>query len=816
MECNYSSSNNHRVVDFVKSAILISLAALLLQPLSAAYTYVDAKPGNTTLDGATLIAGTNCFAGTSANTGSGTDGLWTFRIDSAAATFEGGDYFETDNAATSGDAEATGNLVTAINLPVAGQYEIVALFSKNTNRDIAAKLASPPGAGNVFTTTNGGSAAALTWDASYLSGRGSNAGAAALGTITTTVANQTVFVHLNGFKSITNSTIDERTQYDGIGYQQIIPPTAIHRDVFILAGQSNADGRGIVSELTGNLAGFSGQQPTVILHYTNPAYSSTNDQSRYRKWVPLEPGYSVAPGSSGALPRNSFGPEIGIGKVLAQHFAHPALIKVTQGGTSLTISGTNWYPAPLGSATVGPLYTALIESTRLALQQITAAGETYTVHALFWHQGESDSANSSSYANLYPVFVDSIRRDLGLPRLRVITGQLAPNRDPTFESVQWQLSRTLRNVSFVSSENLTTSDAQTHFNTMSMTAFGQRYGNDALRSFTTINFDAPLFTTWALDRQNDFSSTDPTQPTVVTTTTQGAYQGGQAAGHVGSAGAYYFNRREVLPLASLYSMRADFFAGDTGYDNDSLADSSLRVRGWINDADQNGNFSDSEASIGFGLEDDGRFVIRAGSTIARSTGALYQTDRWYRLTLDWTDPDAAGNRVASLRVRDLLTDTDLNSGQPLVQTTVSDADFGGDPGHWFGTGFKVTRGLIDNISAEAPGFDGWSRRYPTLTGGRDGDDDFDGLSNLAEYALSLDPTRADPGTVLPMPVLGPNNVTLSIIPEARLADVTYQADWSSDLANWTTLPGVTSGTSLIFSVPRQPQVFMRQRFTVSP
>ena len=798
----------------MKTASIIALASLLVQPFAAAYTYVDATPKNTTLDGAALVAGTNYVVGI----GTGTDGLWSYRSD--ITSFEGGTYFESDAGSGAGDLEATRNLVTELTLPSPGSYELVALFTKANNRDVAAKLSTPPGAQDIFTIANGGSATALLWDASYTGGRTTSAGAVALGTVVTTTANTKIYIYINGFESTVGVTDDERTQYDGIGYQftAIAPTVSVHRDVFILAGQSNADGRGTASELVGELAPYAQAQPTVLINYTNPAYSPNLDQSRYKKWVPLAPGYSVASSSNAQpLPLTTFGPEIGIGKVLAEHYPHPALIKVTRGGTSLTLSGNDWYPAAPGASNAGPLYTALIQSTKLALQQLTDAGDTYTVHALFWHQGESDSSRSTTYATLYPLFVSNVRRDLGLPNLRFITGQLAPNRDPTFENVQWQLSRTLNNLSFVSSETLTTLDAQTHFNTGSMIIFGQRYGNTALDDYTKINFDAPSFALWPIDRQADFTSTDATQPMIVATTTQGAYLGGQAVGHVGSSASnFLFSRRGILPLASLHLMQADFFAGDVGYDNDGTANSRLQIRGWMADSDQNGLYSESEAGIGFGLETDGRFAIRAGAQIIRSTGGLYQTDHWYRLTLEWTDPNSSGDRVATLRVHDLLTNTELNAGQPLVQAALRNSDFGGDPANWFGIGFNVSRGLLDNVSAEPPGYEAWSRRYPALTGARGDDDDGDGIPNLAEYALGLNPTVPDSSAAQPMPVVGASNVTLTITPPPRLVNVLYEVDWSADLVNWTTLTGVKAGSNLNFSVPLAPKIFMRRKFTDTP
>jgi hypothetical protein len=248
----------------------------------------------------------------------------------------------------------------------------------------------------------------------------------------------------------------------------------VHRDVFLIAGQSNADGRGVNRQLSGALAAYAGPQTGVRIHYTNPAYGVAKDPL-YQKWATLAPGFSIAPKSSGSLPRGTFGMEIGAGMILARHFKHPAFIKVTQGGTQLGSPGHDWYPAPLDSPRVGPLYVALIQSTRQALQELTNAGETYTVHALFWHQGESDGKRESEYQALLTELIGGIRRDLKLPDLRFLIGELAPDKPQSFRDVQRRASGDLPNAGFVASKGLKTLEG-THFDTASMVAFGERLG----------------------------------------------------------------------------------------------------------------------------------------------------------------------------------------------------------------------------------------------------------------------------------------------------------------------------------------------------
>lgn len=818
---------------FVSTAFQILLFGRLVQTTGAApYLYIDATPSNTTLNGASLVnrngntTSGNYFAqvGTdTTTTGTATDGFWTLRN---LTGYESGNYFESDNISSSGDAESTAPLVTTINMPTAGTYEIIVIFARSNSRDIAARIDSAPGTGDVFTTSSpltlnpNQTATAdplfVPFDGSYSNGRTSGSGAAYLGTVTTTVPNQAVQIYINGFVSI-SGTQDERTQYDGIGYRAY---EAKHRDVFLIAGQSNADGRGLKAELTSGLAAYAGQQPSVLIHYTNTAYTNA-DKSRYKKWITLEPGFSVAPGYTGTLPSTTFGEEIGAAKVLTTQYTNPTFIKVTRGGTALGVSGTDWYPAPLNSPNAGPLYKALIESTQQALAALTSTGDTYTIHALYWHQGESDSTRTAQYSGLLTTLIESVRRDLKIPNLRFIVGELAPGKPQDFRDVQWQIARSVPNAGFMSSSGLTTSDANTHFDTSSMVTFGERLGYALLSNRDTINFEAPIYATGALDRQDECAATNGilSPLLVVATAAQGEYTSGQAAGHVGAAGAYQFTRRNLLPLAGTRTLMADFFSGDTGYDNEADADSSLLVAGWGADAGNDGLFNDAEAAIGLGLNQTGTFRIQIGGTTHLATGFSYQIDRWYRLTLNWSEPDASGQRTIQLFARDLAAGSNVNGGNAVLSIVVSSADFDGNPARWSGLGCRATRGLVDNIRVVPPGFAAWATAlYPSLVGGIDDDEDQDGIPNGVEFAFGLNPLSFDSTSQLPQPVYGSTTATLSFNPLSTQPGIQYLVDWSRNLSSWNELVSTSSGNLRQFTVPTagERSIFIRHRVKITP
>lgn len=795
------------------------------------FTYIDATPVNTTLNsdpanspgGVPLVAGSNYVNDGSG--GSGNDNLWTYRTDASFSSFEGGTAFESDNGSSAGDRESTPDLITTVTFPTAGTYEVVAVFTRGNNRDIAAKIGMSPDSGDVFFNVNaldigqGIANPGITFDNTFDNGRGENSGAAYLGTVTTTSDNEEVAIFINGLAS-TPITDSERTQYDGIGYRSttVEPPREPrHRDVFILAGQSNCDGRGLASELTGPLAEFAGPQPDVLIHYTNPSYTHSS-RNLYQSWVTLRPGFSRAPGYSGSLPSPTFGMEIGAAKVLSEFYPNPAFIKIAQGGTALGNPGQDWYPAPINSPDAGPLYKALLESTASALAELKAAGDTYTVRGFFWHQGESDTNRTAVYNGLLADLVEGLRNELSLPNLRFTVGELASTKAQAFRDVQWEIARTETNSLFISSSALVTTD-NTHFDTASDITMGQRLGFALRPDRTVLDFEAPICAVGPLNRQDECSATlglgSPLE--VVSTTAQGEYPGGQAAGHPGASGAFHFTRRNFLPLESANSLQADFFGGDAGFDDQGNANSSLLVAGWIDGAGKDGQFSEAETAIGLGLDSSGRFRVQVGAESLTSS-LTYQIDRWYRLTLTWSEPNANGDRTLNLFARDLSSETDFNGGAPVLILNVDSGQFSGDPVRWSGIGCRATRGLIDNIQISPSGFAAWSTTlYPALTGGLQDDDDNDGISNALEFAFGLNPLSGSSSTDLPMPVFGTDNATVSFSPLQTQPEIDYLMEWSRDLETWTNIPATRTNDQIEFTIPTagESSIFLRHKVQLS-
>jgi len=239
--------------------------------------------------------------------------------------------------------------------------------------------------------------------------------------------------------------------------------------VYILAGQSNMDGRGRKSELVGDLAKWAKPQPDVRIAYSN---SSKRGPYSTGGFVPLEPGYSVPPGTKEKkLPGDTFGPEVSFGRAIAD--ASPGervvLIKFSEGGTSLR---GDWMPG----LAHGGLYPQFRAFVRRSLQSLKDAGDEPQLAAMIWHQGESDaSLPEGEYQKLLTEFIAQLRKDLDAAQLPVVIGEVYDNgKRERVRAGQRATASAVANVKFVSVQGLKTSDNGTHFDTPSQIELGKR------------------------------------------------------------------------------------------------------------------------------------------------------------------------------------------------------------------------------------------------------------------------------------------------------------------------------------------------------
>ena len=89
-------------------------------------------------------------------------------------------------------------------------------------------------------------------------------------------------------------------------------------DVYVMAGQSNMDGRGLVKELAQSRPDLARPQPEIRYWYANP---KLEDKGFSTGWIDLAPGYSIPPKylrKKKTLPSHTFGAEVSFGPAMSQ------------------------------------------------------------------------------------------------------------------------------------------------------------------------------------------------------------------------------------------------------------------------------------------------------------------------------------------------------------------------------------------------------------------------------------------------------------------------------------------------------------------
>lgn len=232
-----------------------------------------------------------------------------------------------------------------------------------------------------------------------------------------------------------------------------LPAFAQPVDIFLLIGQSNMAGRGLLAERH--------RQPQEGI------WAWTKDG----KWAPaVDPLHwdkpeiaGVGLGRSFAATLKCYGAASAIG-----------LVPAAFGGSALE----EWSP---GSTH----YKNAIDRTRAAL---AAAGPNARLRGILWHQGEADSTKPErayTYTKRFAAFIAQLRADLKAEAVPVLVGQLGefiharPNDPTPFDAVvNEQLLATVLAVpkcGFVSSRGLAHKGDVLHFDTPSLEEFGRRY-----------------------------------------------------------------------------------------------------------------------------------------------------------------------------------------------------------------------------------------------------------------------------------------------------------------------------------------------------
>jgi Carbohydrate esterase, sialic acid-specific acetylesterase len=234
--------------------------------------------------------------------------------------------------------------------------------------------------------------------------------------------------------------------------------------VFILAGQSNMEGQGLVA--MDDAQNYNGGKGNLVWSMANS--KSAEKMKKLKKddqWVVRDDvqisfkvnedvrkgGLTI--GYTGYGGNTHIGPELSFGFVMGDHFEQPVLlIKTAWGGKSLFVD----FRPPSSGGQVGPFYTKMVEEIRAAL---AALGEQkYELAGFYWQQGWNDMCEPLAipeYADNLVNLVKDLRKEFNVPDMPVVVGELGNGGPATeggmfeFRKAQESGTRKIKNAVFV-------------------------------------------------------------------------------------------------------------------------------------------------------------------------------------------------------------------------------------------------------------------------------------------------------------------------------------------------------------------------------
>ena len=190
--------------------------------------------------------------------------------------------------------------------------------------------------------------------------------------------------------------------------------------VFILSGQSNMSGFGRMMDIQSNdsFVGYREIYPRIKFFLASDGGELTYSDS-------LKPGASGYQDVGGISGNSTFGPELGVAKMLSNKFPNDsmAFLKIPWGGTILETNWLNDQPFPGASIHV---YSWFISKLKEALDRLSQSPQGYEIQGVIWMQGEGDATDSgmaARYSQNLRNFVESkLRTDLSQYPAHLING----------------------------------------------------------------------------------------------------------------------------------------------------------------------------------------------------------------------------------------------------------------------------------------------------------------------------------------------------------------------------------------------------------
>ena len=479
----------------------------------------------------------------------------------------------------------------------------------------------------------------------------------------------------------------------GLGLISACPLQADEYKVYILAGQSNGDGR---AEKVDMPAALQATQTDVRIYYDDKYDGIVNNPY----WQDLRPGlargYGAPAGPVGYDGTDLFGPEITFGRAMADAMPDEniAIIKYTYGGTDLY---TRWRPTdPLGD-----LYQNLLYHVENALDDLENAGHTYSLEGMLWMQGETDSRTSYkaySYEDNLTDFVNGVRSNInGAENLKFVIGQISATGAgavylDVVQQAQYNVSQNMDNAALVVTKDLPLKSDDIHLGPASQRGLGERFANrflvDATSNNTTIGY-------WRLEKSLGFVSDSSGNCLTLTrgnhddnTSDEPSVYSFPASGNGSSFGHYVPQTRDTNAEAALfdggnYFMHADddllttsdftieaYFNRSSSGDNPVLASQyevSGNQRGWVFGIRP----TSSGSQLYLCLSEDG---VGYEFNVSALAAPLLNNDYYAAVSFDESDQ----NSGITFYLKDLTAGTDMQiavQGHTINSLHDSTADF---------------------------------------------------------------------------------------------------------------------------------------------
>lgn len=195
-------------------------------------------------------------------------------------------------------------------------------------------------------------------------------------------------------------------------------PNAV--DVYLIGGQSNADGQGYSNNLP---AGFT-INTKVQIYYS----SDKNQGVQANTWIP---NCAASGGVDFCNLGATFGPELSFGNNIQSFYPNRqiAIIKHSKSGTNLY---SQWAPgkSPTDTANFGPEFKTFVKTVDGGLKALKSKGLKPVIRGMLWQQGEADANDGGqNYGTNLKNFIGRVREQWSTPDMLFIYGYVYPVAD---------------------------------------------------------------------------------------------------------------------------------------------------------------------------------------------------------------------------------------------------------------------------------------------------------------------------------------------------------------------------------------------------